>query len=121
VATSSLIDNDGNDDGGTTYKTQNTTQTVRPNFSHGVVVECVRIHGDEIAFHRDYQAVLTGARGKTDGVDDCRQPLCVFLTSRFRFSDVEAGTSWDQQKEGICGGRGNENQKRGEEEEEKIL
>jgi len=95
----------------------NTTQIARPDFSHGVVVECTRIRGDVIVFHRDCQAVLAGARGESDGVDDCRRPLGVFLTSRFGFSDVGVSASWNQQKEGIRGGRGNDNVRRGEEEE----
>jgi len=113
VTIPSVVDDDSN----TNVGPPNGTQIVRPNFSDGVVVECARIRGDVIAFHRDCQAVLVGARGETDGVDDCRRPLGVFLTSRFGFSDVGVSASWNQQKEGIRGGHGNDNVKRGEEEE----
>ena len=51
-----------------------TTQMVRPDFPHGVVVECTRIRGDVIVFHRDCQAVLTSVRGETDGVNKLMQP-----------------------------------------------
>jgi len=75
------------------------TKIARPDFSHGVVVECTRIRGDIIAFHRDCQAVLASARGESDGIDELRQPLGVLLTSRFGYNDVGAEASWIQPKD----------------------
>jgi len=112
----SLTD-DGSGSGGThdtTSETSETTQIARPDFSHGVVVEVLRFRGDTITFQRDCQAVLAGARGETDGVDDWRRPLGVFISPRFGFGDVGTGASWNRQKEGK---RGDGNQKRGEEEQ----
>lgn len=45
---------------------------LQPDFSHGVIVECMRIRGDLNSFHRDCQAVLACASGDSDGLDDLR-------------------------------------------------
>jgi len=82
------------------------TQVARPDFSHGVVVECTRIRGDAMAFRRDCQAVLASARGETDGIDELRRPLGVLLTSRFGCNDIGADASWNRSKEYSHGSHG---------------
>lgn len=110
-----LTDNgDGSAGRDTTSQTNETTRIARPDFSHGVVVEVTRFRGDAITFHRNCQAVLAGARGETDGVDDWRRPLGALIAPRFGFGDVGAGASWNRQKEGM---RADGNNKRGDEEQ----
>jgi len=73
---------------------KNTTQkVVRPDSSHGIIVECARIRGDVIAFHKDCQAVLAGVRNESYDVDECRRPLGVLLMPSFGFSDMRVGDS----------------------------
>jgi len=96
---------------------KNMAQTVvQSDFPHGIIVECTRIRGDVIAFHRDCQAVLAGARGNIDCVDERRRPFGVLLTPRYGISDVGIGALWDRQKEGMAGGGHCGNWKKGEEE-----
>jgi len=92
----------------TTSNSNTTVETVQPDFSHGVVIECTRIQGDVIVFHRNCQAILASARGESDGVDEFkfRRPFGVLLTSRFGFSDIGVDASWNQMKEEIRGGGG---------------
>lgn len=40
------------------------------DFSHGIIVECLRIRGDTISFHRDCRAILASAKGESDGLHD---------------------------------------------------
>jgi len=69
------------DGGAMSPSTKNTPHiVVRSDFPHGIIVECARIRGDVIAFHRDCQAVLASARGEIDSVDECRRPFGVLLT-----------------------------------------
>jgi len=68
------------DDDDMSMGTKNMTQTiVRPGSSHGIIVECVRIRGDVIAFHRNCQAVMAGARDETYSVDECMHPSGILL------------------------------------------
>ena len=55
------------------------------DFSHGVIAECVRIRGDAISFHRDCRAILSSARGDSDGLDDLRSPYVKLLHSSLGF------------------------------------
>lgn len=41
----------------------------RPDFSTGVIVECMRTRGDVISFHYTIRAILRAAAGLSDGVD----------------------------------------------------
>ncbi len=59
--------------------------TITPDFSHGVIVECVRIRGDTIAFHRHCAAVLSSARSDSDGLDDFRSEKVSLLHSPYGF------------------------------------
>ncbi len=59
--------------------------TITPDFSHGVIVECVRIRGDTIAFHRHCAAVLSSARGDSDGLDDFRSEKVSLIHSPYGF------------------------------------
>jgi hypothetical protein len=40
-----------------------------PDFSHGVIVECLRVRGDTMSFHHNCRAILKAALGQSDGVD----------------------------------------------------
>lgn len=51
------------------------------DFSHVVVVECQRIKGCAIEFHRHCRAVMASAKGDSDGLDDRRGNLGAFMTS----------------------------------------
>jgi len=55
------------------------------DFSHGVIAECARIRGDTISFHRDCRAILSSARGDSDGLDDLRSPFVKLLHSSSGF------------------------------------
>jgi len=48
-----------------------------PDFSHGVIVECMRVRGDTISFHYHVRAILRAAMGLSDGADmrRMRSPL----------------------------------------------
>jgi len=106
------------DGGAMSPSTKNTPHiVVRSDFPHGIIVECARIRGDVIAFHRDCQAVLASARGEIDSVDECRRPFGVLLTPRIECSDMGVGTLWDRQKEGMADGSRGGNLKKGQEEE----
>jgi len=75
------------------FSNQSTSIEVRPDFSHGVIVECTRTRGNTISFHRDVQAILASARGESDGVDDWRDPLLGLVTkSRFSFPGFSANS-----------------------------
>ena len=41
----------------------------KPDFSHGVIVECMRVRGDVISFHYISRAILRAATGVSDGAD----------------------------------------------------
>jgi hypothetical protein len=43
--------------------------TKKPDFSHGVVVECMRVRGDVIPFHYTVRAIFRAAKGVSDGAD----------------------------------------------------
>ena len=58
-----------------------TNRSAMADFSHGVIVECMRIRGDTISFHRDCRAILSSARGDSDGLDDLRSPNVKLLHS----------------------------------------
>lgn len=70
---------------------------VEVDFNHGVLVECSRLRGDVIAFHADCRAVLSSARGDSDGLDDHRGWLVAVRHSPFGFgrksdrADLPAG------------------------------
>lgn len=55
------------------------------DFSHGIIVECLRIRGDVISFHRDCRAILSCARGDSDGLDDMRSSKVALLHSSLGF------------------------------------
>jgi hypothetical protein len=57
----------------------------QPDFSHGVIVECMRVRGDLNSFYRDCQAVLTCASGDSDGLDDLRSHNVALLHSTSGF------------------------------------
>lgn len=40
-----------------------------PDFSHGVIVECLRVRGDAMSFHHHCRAILKAALGQSDGGD----------------------------------------------------
>jgi hypothetical protein len=40
-----------------------------PDFSHGVIVECLSVRGDTMSFHHNCRAILKAALGQSDGVD----------------------------------------------------
>lgn len=58
---------------------------ITPDFSHGVIVECVRVRGDTIAFHRHCAAVLSSARSDSDGLEDFRCENVSLLHSPYGF------------------------------------
>lgn len=70
---------------------------IKVDFNHGVLVECTRLRGDVIAFHADCRAVLSSARGDSDGLDDHRGWLVAVRHSPFGFgrkldrADLPAG------------------------------
>lgn len=49
----------------------------QPDFSRGVIVECMRTRGDVISFHHHVRAILRAAMGLSDGADhrSIRSPL----------------------------------------------
>jgi len=51
----------------------NSLSKIKPDFSHVVIVECKRIRGDIITFHRCRVAILSAASGNSDGMDDFRK------------------------------------------------
>jgi len=48
-------------------------ETRGADLSHGVVVECIRVQGDTISFHRLCHCILNSARGDSDGLDKERR------------------------------------------------
>ena len=56
-------------------------------------MECTRIRGDAVAFHRDCQVVLVSARSEIEGINEMRQSLSILLTSRIGCNDVGAEVS----------------------------
>lgn len=60
------------------------------DFSHGIIVECMRIRGDVISFHRDCRAILSCARGDSDGLDDLRSSKVALLHSPLGFGSQKA-------------------------------
>ena len=60
--------------------------TSQPDFSHGVIVECSRIRGDVVSFHRDCRAILSSARGDSDGLNDRRSKKVALLNSPIGFN-----------------------------------
>jgi len=84
-----------------TATSQSKTISVRPDFSHGVIVECTRIRGNTITFHRDVKAIIASARGESDGLDDCRDPLLgTVAKSRFALTAGIKRSSVGESKEG---------------------
>jgi hypothetical protein len=67
-------------DGSRSHK-RSTSKEEKPDFSHGVIVECMKLRGDSISFQRDCQAVLTCANGDSDGLDDLRSPNVALMHS----------------------------------------
>jgi hypothetical protein len=63
----------------------NQETTAKPDFSHVIIVECMRIRGDTIKFHKDCRAIFASARGDSDGLDDFRSPRSVLYQSPFCF------------------------------------
>ncbi len=57
----------------------------KPDFSHGIIVECMRVRGDTIQFHKDCRAIFASARGNSDGLDDYRSPKSSLYHSPFGF------------------------------------
>lgn len=60
---------------------------VEVDFNHGVLVECSRLRGDVISFHAECRAVLSSAKGESDGLDDHRGWLVPLHHSPFDFGD----------------------------------
>ena len=56
----------------------------KPDFSHGAIVECLRVRGDTISFHYHCRAILRATMGLSDGTDkrSIRSPLEVPGQSR---------------------------------------
>lgn len=65
--------------------TQQTQTQNHPDFSNGVIVECTKIRGDLISFHRDCRQILSCTSGDSDGLDDLRSPNCAMLQSPHGF------------------------------------
>lgn len=51
------------------------------DLSHGVMVECIRIQGDTIPFHRTCHGIFASARGDSDGLDQERRKHGCFQDS----------------------------------------
>ncbi len=70
------------------HKTKNMSSvktTTDPDFSNVVIVECMRIRGDTIHFHKDCKAIFASARGDSDGLDDYRSPRSMLYHSPLVF------------------------------------
>jgi len=63
----------------------NLSQSIDPDFSHGVIVECMRVRGEVIPFHRHCRAILSAARGDSDGMDDLRSNKVALLHPPYGF------------------------------------
>lgn len=63
----------------------NSSQAIDPDFSHGVIVECMRVRGEVIPFHRHCRAILSAARGDSDGMDDLRSNKVALLHPPYGF------------------------------------
>lgn len=55
----------------------------RPNFTQGVIVECQRIRGCTMSFHRHIHSVLSSARGEASGLEDSTTKLASVKKSPF--------------------------------------
>jgi len=66
--TNSNINNNNNNN-----NKSNTNNVKPPNFSHGIIIECMRIRGSTIQFHKDCRAILSSARGDSNGLNDLNQ------------------------------------------------
>lgn len=60
---------------------------IEVDFNHGVLVECSRLRGDIISFHAERRAILSSAKGESDGLDDHRGWLVPLRHSPFGFGD----------------------------------
>jgi hypothetical protein len=60
--------------------------TARPDFTHGVLVECHRIRGDVMTFHYEVRMILRSSRGECDGMEDHRHPLVGLRSSPYGFN-----------------------------------
>jgi hypothetical protein len=56
-----------------------------PDFSNVVIVECMRIRGDTIHFHKDCKAIFASAKGDSDGLDDYRSQKSMLYHSPLVF------------------------------------
>ena len=63
---------------------------IKPDFSHGIIVECMRIRGDTIQFHKDCRAIFASAKGDSDGLDDYRSPRSSLYHSPFTFKGMRS-------------------------------
>jgi len=59
----------------------------RPNFSQGVIVECQRIRGCTMSFHRHIHSALSSARGEASGVEDSKSKFALMKQSPFLMLD----------------------------------
>lgn len=69
----------------TSFHSASSQKKVKPDFSHGIIVECMRIRGDTIQFHKDSKAIFASARGNSDGLDDYRSKRSMLYHSPLGF------------------------------------
>ena len=60
--------------------------TVRPDFTHGVLVECHRIRGCVLTFHQEVKMILNASRGECDGMEDHRHAMGALKLSPYGFN-----------------------------------
>lgn len=72
------------------FESSSANQKNKVDFSHGIIVECLRIRGDVISFHRDCRAILSCARGDSDGLDDLRSSRVALLHSSLGFGSQKS-------------------------------
>lgn len=85
VGSNHALDSGVNDSFDSQTLTYNKKKYEKIDFSHGIIVECMRIRGDVISFHRDCRAILSCARGDSDGLDDLRSSKVALLHSSLGF------------------------------------
>jgi hypothetical protein len=72
----------------TSSTTSNRNQT-NPDFSHGIIVECMRIRGNTMQFHKDCRAIFASAKAESDGLDDYRSSKSSLYQSPFCFRRLQ--------------------------------
>lgn len=80
----------------------NSSKAIDPDFSHGVIVECMRVRGEVIPFHRHCRAILSAARGDSDGMDDLRSNKVALLHPPYGFGCKKSRASREMAVGPLC-------------------